>query len=90
MEIWSCGDSLSTIDMTVMFKKPILVNLSFVTWCFVLLELGIIKQVYFGHNGGKEKVISNTQLVLSGPYRPRKYGPHYYTTHQTRQQFSNL
>ncbi len=64
-----------------MFKKPVWDDLSFVTWCVILLEVAIRRWVYCSHKG-MDMISNNTQLgcgglnnaqlVLSGPKCAKK------------------
>ncbi len=71
-----------------MFKKPVWDDLSFVTWCIILLEVHQ-KMVHCSH---KEMdmvrnntqvdcgVLNDAQLVLMDPKCAKKIPPHHYTT----------
>ncbi len=45
----------------VMFKKPVWDDLSFVTWCIILLEVAVRRCVHCSHKG-KDMVSNNTQV----------------------------
>ncbi len=66
-----------------MFKKPVWDDLSFVTWCIILLEVAIKRWMHFSHKG-MDMVSNNTQvscglndaqLVLRGPKCAKKTSP---------------
>ncbi len=67
-----------------MFKKPVWDDLSFVTWCIILLELAIRRWVHCSHEGidglqqysGRMWRLNNEKLVISVP---RKYPLHHYS-----------
>ncbi len=64
-----------------MFKKPVWDDLSFVTWCIILLEVSIRRWVHCSHKG--TDMVSNNrlwrlndaQLVLRGPKCAKKISP---------------
>ncbi len=66
-----CGGHLSI----VMFKKPVWDDLSFVTWCIILLEVAIRRWVHCSHKG-MDMVSNNTQVGKGAQSVPR----HHYTT----------
>ncbi len=63
-----------------MFKKPVWHDLSFVTWCIILLEVAIRRWVHCSHKGmngqqqysGSLWCLNNAQLVLKGPKCTKK------------------
>ncbi len=55
-----CGGHLSKVKLIVMFKKPVWDDLSFVTWCIILLEVHQ-KMVHCSHKG-MDMVSNNTQV----------------------------
>ncbi len=64
-----------------MFKKPVWDDLSFVTWCIILLEVAIRRWVHCSHEGmdmvskqhsGRLWRLNNAQLVLRGPKCAKK------------------
>ncbi len=46
-----CGGHLSKVNSFVMFKKPVWDDLSFVTWCIMLLEVDIRRWVHCSYKG---------------------------------------
>ncbi len=50
-EIWTLWRPFEFSELHVMFKKPVWDDLSFVTWCVVLLEASITRWEYSGHKG---------------------------------------
>ncbi len=69
-----------------MFKKPVWDDLSFVTWCIILLEVAIRSWEHCSHKE-MDMVSNNTQvgcgdaqLVLRGPKCAKNISHHYTTT----------
>ncbi len=67
-----------------MFKKPVWDDLSFVTWCIILLEVALRRWVHCSHKGmsigqqqysGRLWSLNNAQLVLRGPKCVKKISP---------------
>ncbi len=67
-----------------MFKKLVWDNLSFVTWCIILLEVAIRRRAHCSHKkdgycqqqySGRLWHLNNAQLVLKGPKCAKKISP---------------
>ena len=63
IEIWWLWRPLGYSELIVMFKKPVLDHLSFVTWFMILLEVAIRRWVHCGHKG-MVMVSNNTQVGI--------------------------
>ncbi len=59
IEIWWLWRPFEESELIVMFKKPVWDDLSFVTWCIILLEVSIRRCLYCSHKGMD---INNTQV----------------------------
>ena len=51
IDIWWLWRLLENSELIVMFKKPVWDDLSFLTWCIILLEVAIRRWVHCGHTG---------------------------------------
>ncbi len=73
IEIWWLWRPFEESELIVIFKKPVWDDLSFVTWCIILLEVAFRRWVHCSHKG--MDMVSNNTQVGCGPMCAKKISP---------------